>query len=195
MKNDIARIQKHIGVTPDGIVGPRTVHALKLALGLPTATTPTWPSQAEVRSGKSIFGPPGCESELTALVPPYTLYFEGEPVRTIRVHKLIATHVQTALREVLEHYGAAEIRRLGLDIYGGSYNYRSSTGSSALSMHAWGIALDFSPVANSYGTRAPRATLSHPDCERWWQIWESHGATSLGRTRNYDWMHLQFAGL
>lgn len=195
MKNDIARIQKHIGVTPDGIVGPRTVLALKTALGLPTSSTPTWPTQAEVRSGKSIFGPPGRESELTALVPPYTLYFEGEPVRTIRVHKLIATHVQAALREVLEHYGAAEIRRLGLDIYGGSYNYRSSTGSSALSMHAWGIALDFSPAANSYATRAPRATLSHPDCERWWQIWESHGATSLGRTRNYDWMHLQFANL
>ena len=28
MKNDIARIQKHIGVTPDGIVGPATWYAL-----------------------------------------------------------------------------------------------------------------------------------------------------------------------
>lgn len=195
MKNDIARIQKHIGVTPDGIVGPLTIQALKQALGLPTATPPTWPTQAEVRSGKSIFGSPGCESNLVALVPPYPLYFEGEAVRTIRVHKLIATHVQAALREVLEHYGQSEIRRLGLDIYGGSYNYRSSTGSSSLSMHAWGIALDFSPAANSYATRSPRATLSHPDCERWWQIWESHGALSLGRARNYDWMHLQFARL
>ena len=195
MKNDIACIQKKIGVTPDGIVGPQTVRALKQALGLPLSSTPIWPTQAEVRSGKSMFGAPGCEHELTALVPPYSLYFEGEQVRTIRVHRLIALHVKAALSEVLAHYGQAEIRRLGLDIYGGSYNYRSSTGSSALSMHAWGIALDFAPATNSYATRAPRATLSHPDCERWWQIWESHGATSLGRSRGYDWMHLQFARL
>lgn len=195
MKNDIACIQKKIGVTPDGIVGPQTIRALKHALGLPQSTTPHWPTQAEVRSGKSMFGAPGCEHELTALVPPYPLYFEGEQVRTIRVHRQIALHVKEALAEVLAHYGQAEIRRLGLDIYGGSYNYRSSTGSSALSMHAWGIALDFAPATNSYSTRAPRATLSHPDCERWWQIWESHGATSLGRSRDYDWMHLQFARL
>ena len=184
MKNDIARIQSKIGVTPDGIVGPATVSALMRTLGLSsTPTPPAWPTQAEVRSGKSLFG------------APYTLYYEGRPVRTIRVHRHIASHVQAALREVLEHYGTEEIQRLGLDLYGGSYNYRPSTGSSALSMHAWGIALDFAPATNAYHTRAPRATLSHPDCTPWWQIWESHGATSLGRTRNYDWMHLQFAGL
>ncbi|MBQ7024297.1 MAG: M15 family metallopeptidase [Akkermansia sp.] len=195
MKNDIACIQKKIGVTPDGIVGPQTLRALKQALGIPLSTNATWPTQSEVRSGKSMFGAPGCEHELTALVPPYPLYFEGKQVHTIRVHRLIAPDVKNALSEVLAHYGQAEIHRLELDIYGGSYNYRSSTGSSALSMHAWGIALDFAPATNSYATRAPRATLSHPDCEPWWQIWESHGATSLGRSCGYDWMHLQFARL
>ncbi len=195
MKNDIARIQKRIGVKADGIVGPLTIQALNKALGLNNTSSPQWPTQTEVRSGNSIFGAPGCESELASLVPPYTLYFEGQPVRTIRVHRLIALHVKEALSEVLAHYGKEEIRRLELNIYGGSYHYRRSTGSHSLSMHAWGIALDFAPTTNSYATRAPRATLSHPDCERWWQIWESHGATSLGRTHGYDWMHLQFARL
>lgn len=193
MRNDIARIQRHIGVSPDGVVGPLTIRALKKALGLPTTSTPSWPTQADVRRGTSIFGSPGCENQLASLIPPYPLYYEGNPVRSIRVHRLIAAHVQEALREVLEHYGEAEIHRLGLDLYGGSYNYRHTSSGKALSMHAWGIALDFSSAANSYNTRAPRATLSHPDCERWWQIWESHGATSLGRKYNRDWMHLQFA--
>ena len=196
MKNDIARIQSKIGVTPDGIVGRATVSALLRTLGLSAAPNPpAWPTQAEVRSGKSLFGTPGCENELVNLLPPYTLYYEGQPVRSIRVHRHIASHVQAALREVLEQYGTAEIHRLGLDQYGGSYNYRPSTGSNALSMHAWGIALDFAPATNAYRTRAPRATLSHPDCAPWWQIWESHGATSLGRSSGYDWMHLQFAKL
>jgi hypothetical protein len=100
-----------------------------------------------------------------------------------------------ALEEVLATYGTEAIHRLGLDVYGGSYNYRATSSEAALSMHAWGIALDFAPATNAYHTRAPRATLSHPDCTPWWQIWESHGATSLGRSCGYDWMHLQFAKL
>lgn len=193
MKTSIRRIQEHLGVTPDGIMGPRTLRALCAALGL--ADTPAWPAQSRVRQGSSIFGPPGREDSLVNLLPAYPLYYEGKPVRSIRVHHLIAAHVKAALEEVLEHYGLPEIRRLGLDQYGGSYNYRPTQNGNSLSMHAWGIALDFAPRSNGYALRAPRATLSHPDCTAWWQIWERHGAVSLGRQRNYDWMHLQFATL
>lgn len=199
MKSDIARIQRKLGVAADGIVGPVTVQALLHALQLDSNTTASpaeqWPTQAEVRSGRSIFGAAGCEHELLNLIPPYPLFYEGQQVRTIRLHRLIAAPVQDALREVLAYYGQEEIERLGLNLYGGSYNYRNTTGGKSLSMHAWGIALDFSPAANACHMRAPRATLSHPDCEAWWQIWERHGATSMGRARGYDWMHLQFARL
>ncbi len=191
MKTTLKRIQKKLGVEADGILGPRTLAALTKALGI--TEPPLWPSQAEVRRGTSIFGRPGNEGVLVSIVPAYPLLYEGTPVRSIRVHELIARHVQEALREVLEHYGQEEIQRLGLDQYGGSYNYRSTSKGSALSMHAWGIALDFAPQLNAYDTRAPRATLSHPDCAAWWDIWEQHGAVSLGRECGYDWMHLQFA--
>lgn len=193
MKTDIIAIQKHVGVEPDGIIGPRTVRAIHDKLGLPRV--PTWPTQAEVRRGTSIFGRAGCEADLVPLTPPYPLYYEGKAVRSIRVHRLIAKHVQEALAEVLAAYGQETIRRLGLDVYGGSYNYRSTSSGAALSMHAWGIALDFSPTANALHYKAPRASLSHPDCNKWWEIWERHGAVSLGRECDYDWMHLQFARL
>lgn len=193
MKNTIRNIQRKVGTTPDGIIGPRTLSAIAAALGIPT--TPMWPTQKEVRSGTSIFGPAGQEENLVSLCPPYPLYYEGKTVRSIRVHRLIAPHVQQALQEILCHYGRENIHRLGLDLYGGSYNLRPTANGSALSMHAWGIALDFSPAANAYRTKRPRATLSSPECETWWQIWEAHGAISLGRQRDYDWMHLQFARL
>lgn len=191
MKNTIRRIQHHLGLVPDGIMGPITLQALARKLGLEKITT--WPTQAQIRSGTSIFGSPGNEGNLTSIIPPYQLYFEGKPVRTIRVHHLIAPHVSAALAEVLQHYGANEIHRLGFDDFGGCYNFRPTTTGKALSMHAWGIALDFAPRANAYALKSPRASLSHPDCDTWWQIWEKHGAVSLGRRSNMDWMHLQFA--
>lgn len=193
MKTTVQRIQQHLGVVADGIVGPQTLRALTMALGIEEA--PAWPTQSEVRRGSSIFGAPGREENLVSIIPAYQLYFEGKPVRSIRVHKLIAPHVREALSEILAYYGNDEIHRLGLDDYGGSYNFRPTSTGQSLSMHSWGIALDFAPRANAYGLKSPRATLSHPDCDAWWRIWEKHGAVSLGRTRNYDWMHLQFAKL
>ena len=193
MKTSIRRIQQHLGVSVDGIMGPCTLRAISSALGI--KDIPCWPSQAEVRRGNSMFGAPGREEVLVNVLPAYPLYYEGRAVRSVRVHKLIAPHVQQALRQVLEHYGAEEIHRLGLDQYGGSYNYRPTSGGNALSLHAWGIALDFAPASNGLKVKSPRASLSHPDCDAWWHIWESHGAVSLGRARNYDWMHVQFARL
>lgn len=199
MKETIKLIQKKVGVTADGIIGKKTLAALCKALGINQTTAKpnyaTLPTQAQVRKGTSIFGSPGVESNLVNIKPPYQLYYCGKPVKTIRVHKLIANRVEAALKEILAHYGEAKIKQLGLDQYSGSYNYRKSTGGSSLSMHAWGIALDFAAATNTYKMKKPQATLSKPECEKWWEIWEKHGAVSLGRECNYDWMHLQFARL
>ena len=194
-KELVKAIQKKVGTTPDGIIGDKTLAALAAALevSLPAATT--LPTQAQVRAGTSIFGRAGCEDELVNIVPPYTLYYEGKAVKTIRVHRLIAGRVKAALRAVLEHYGQEAISRLGLDVYSGSYNYRSTSTGSSLSMHAWGIALDFDAEHNSYAMKKPKARFSGAEYDAWWRIWEEQGAVSLGRERDYDWMHLQFARL
>lgn len=197
MTNTIKAVQKKLGVTVDGIAGKNTWAAIAKALGISTVTTSanTIPTQAQVRKGTSIFGKAGDESNLVNVKPPYQLYYCGKPVKTIRVHKLIADRVESALKEILAHYGIEKIKVLGLDQYSGSYNYRNSTNSNSMSMHAWGIALDFAAAKNTYGMKKPQASLSKPECEMWWKIWEKHGAVSLGRQCNYDWMHLQFAKL
>ena len=193
MIETIKAVQKKLGVTVDGIAGKNTWAAIAKAVGANTSNN--IPTQAQVRAGTSIFGKAGDESNLVNVKPPYQLYYCGTPVKTIRVHKEIADRVQKALSEVLEYYGIEKIKQLGLDQYSGSYNYRKSTGSSSLSMHAWGIALDFAAEKNTYAMKKPQASLSKPECEMWWKIWEKHGAFSLGRECNYDWMHLQFAKL
>ena len=76
MKNDIIAIQKKVGVEADGLMGPVTIRAIRDALGI--VTPPSWPSQTEVRQGRSIFGKPGNEADLLNLSPPYPLYYEGK---------------------------------------------------------------------------------------------------------------------
>lgn len=199
-KEKIKRIQTKVGVTADGIIGTKTISAICTVLGIPQQDDPTpstgkkvWPTQTEVRSGKSIFGQPGVESALVNITPAYQLYYDGRPVKTIRVHKLIAEDVKQIFEEVLAAYGLEQIHTLGLDDYSGSYNNRSTTNGKSKSMHAWGIALDFAAAKNAYSTHKPKASLSKPECEKWWQIWEKHGAVSLGRHSDVDWMHVQFA--
>lgn len=204
MKEKIKIIQKRIGVTADGIMGPVTLDKLLQVLGAEVhaevpvvkkaARVTTWPTQKEVRSGRSVFGRPG-SGNLMMVEPPYPLYYEGQPVKRLGVHREVAAHVVAALSEVLEHYGPEGIERLGLDQYGGCYNYRATSGGSELSMHAWGVALDFCPAQNALRMKAPEASLSRPECAAWWDIWEKYGAVSLGRERGYDWMHVQFARL
>ena len=222
MKKTIQKIQKAVGVTPDGVFGSLTLHAVAdklcckpIARSVQHAVGAAedgvlgkdslrriacmlgfeYPTQSEVRSGKSIFGKAGDESNLVSIKPAYQLYFEGKKIGSVRVHKLIAKHVEAVFREVADAYTADEIHTLGLDQYSGSFNFRSTRSGQSMSMHAWGIALDFSAETNSYSTKKPSASLSKPECDKWWEIWEAHGAVSLGRQKDYDWMHVQFASL
>ena len=127
-------VQAAVNVTPDGIPGPATARGIAAALDI--ALPRSWPDQSTVRAGLSIFGRPGDENNLVSIVPPYPLYYEGRPVKTIRVHQAIAQDVQAALAEVLAAYGLDRIRALHLDQYGGSYNDRSTAGGKSKSMHA-----------------------------------------------------------
>lgn len=100
-----------------------------------------------------------------------------------------------ALERTLDHYGLDEIERLRLDRFAGDYANRTKRGGTAKSTHAWGIAIDFDSEHNRLQWNRSQASLSHPDYDPWWTFWEEEGWTSLGRTRNFDWMHVQAAKL
>lgn len=155
-----------------------------------------WPTEQEVLSGHSIFGQPGDPGSLVSIPLPYPLRPSWSPdteLTSITCHRLIAGPLTRIFQRTLEHYGMDRIRELRLDIYGGCFNNRPIRGGSRPSLHAWGIAVDLDPERNTLYMSAPEAAFSGPEYDAFWSIVEREGAFSLGRERNYDWMHFQFA--
>ena len=106
-----------------------------------------------------------------------------------------ATAWAVCSRQVHAHYGDAELKRLRLDLFGGCFANRKKRGGSTWSTHAWAVALDFDPERNQLKWGRDRASLDHRDYDFWWHAWEAEGWVSLGRSRNFDWMHVQAARL
>ncbi len=142
------------------------------------------------------YGKPG--SSLVSLTPPYPHFLAWAPsqqARTIRCHALVQDSLHRVLSKVLRIYGLDEIRKLRLDQYGGCYNDRPIRGGTRRSTHAWGIALDYDTLNNQLTWGRDRAAFARPEYEPWWRCWEEEGWISLGRERNFDWMHVQAARL
>lgn len=198
----------------DGLIGPQTRYAFEVfnarLIGDKTAETwrddedkapatpvrTKWPKQADVRRMISMFGKPG--ENLTPINLPFRLriaWDKKKHVSQVTVHEKTAASVLRVLERVGNEYDEKKRAELGLDLFGGCYNERKARGSSALSMHSWAIAWDFDPERNQLKWGANKARLAQSDCATFWRLWEEEGWLSLGRARNYDWMHVQAAVL
>lgn len=171
---------------PAEIVPDRTVAAS-------TAGKGTWPTQAGVPAFYGAVGTNQVQIDI-----PYDMVLAwdtGTRIRKMTLHAKVAASAERVLAKVAATYSAGERQSLGLNLFGGSLNVRKMRGGSAYSMHSWGIAIDFDPVRNQLSWGTPKARLSQGDAVPFWQAWEAEGWLSLGRARNFDWMHIQAARL
>ncbi|MHA1528973.1 MAG: M15 family peptidase [Alphaproteobacteria bacterium] len=158
-----------------------------------------WPADGPGQQALSAFyGPHGEKNGFTppmrTVTCPWRLRLSwnlAQGTRRIGCHEKAADSLSRVLTEVFRHYGEADVARLRLDVYGGCYNPRKKRGGSTWSTHAWGVALDFDPDNNQLRWGRDKASFAHPDCDAWWNIWEDEGWVSLGRVKNFDWMHVQ----
>lgn len=156
-----------------------------------TENSSPWPREGEM---VKFYGNVGTGQVMLDL--PYPLRLAWAPntvVRRMSLHRLVAPSAHRVLTRVLEHYGLARIRDLRLDVWGGSLNVRKKRGGSTWSTHAWGAAIDWDPDNNQLTWGRDRAHLARPEYGPFWEAWETEGWVSLGRTRNFDWMHVQAA--
>ena len=152
-----------------------------------------WPRQSDCAK---FYGGVG-KNQVTCELP-FTMVLAWDTkqkVNSYSCHKLVKEPMERIWNRTLEHYGYDKIVDLRLHYFGGCLNVRKMRGGSAWSMHSWGIAVDIDPDRNSLHMNAKQATLSKPAYDKFWQFVYDEGAISLGKERNFDWMHLQFARL
>lgn len=203
----IKAFQSRNGILPSGKADTVTVAALRLSSSTaqnapdraapPVPTAPTvksvWPRQTDV---PSFYGAVGTSQ--TTIEIPFDMWIAWDKsLRACKMtlHTKVAASAERVLQAVAGIYSPAERKAIGIDLFGGSLNVRKMRGGSSYSMHSWGIAIDFDPERNQLNWGRDKARLAQADAVPFWSEWEKEGWLSLGRARNFDWMHIQAARL
>jgi hypothetical protein len=192
------------GLAGDGLVGPLTLEKLSPvepfirdegAVPAPPSSgvSTQWPLQKDCMR---FYGGVGLHQVSASLAYPMRIAWDKSvTIQRISCHEKVATSVERAFKRIAATYTEEQRRLLGIDLFGGCLNVRKMRGGSSYSMHSWGIAIDFDPERNQLKWGRDRARLAKSDAEKFWRIWEDEGWVSLGRARNFDWMHVQAARL
>lgn len=112
-------------------------------------------------------------------------------INKMSCHKLLVNNFLGVFNDLLKEYGISEIKRLGIDLFGGCFNFRKMRGGSDWSTHSWAIAIDLDPNRNKLKETSKTARFARPEYKKMIDIFYKHGFVSLGVERNFDWMHFQ----
>lgn len=132
---------------------------------------------------------------LTTISLPFPLriaWDKNQKVSKLTCNKAIAEPLKKVFDDILKHYGLQKIEELGIDLFGGCFNFRKMRGGNDYSVHAWGLAIDLDPERNQLKETSKTARFARPEYKAMIDIFYKHGFISLGREKNYDWMHFQW---
>lgn len=141
------------------------------------------------------YGEPGPDN-LTTIQLPYRMRIAWDITKTVdrmQCHKFVAVNLTSVFTALITHYGYEEIKRLGIDLFGGCYNFRQMRGGKDWSRHSWGIAVDLDPARNGLKTPWVKAQFSKPGYAPMIDLFYRHGFFNLGKEKNYDAMHFEIS--
>ena len=129
---------------------------------------------------------------LESMTLPFPMRLAWDKTKTINkiyCHKDIKAKLYNALSEILHTYGLKKIQELGIDLYGGCFNYRKMRNGNSWSKHSWGLAIDLDPERNQLKTPYLKSNFSKQEYKKLHEIFEKHGFINLGKQKGYDAMH------
>jgi hypothetical protein len=112
-------------------------------------------------------------------------------VSKMSCHHLVADNFLGVFKDLLAHYGYEKIKELGIDLYGGCFNFRKMRGGTDWSRHSWGLAIDLDPERNLLKETGLTARFARAEYKPMIDIFYKHGFVGLGPEKNYDWMHFE----
>lgn len=157
-----------------------------------------WPLQSDCdefygnpRGLKGNYNPKWAADNLVHVACPWPLHIEKSPVPFITIHKKCAESLKLVLNSIWEacNKDFKIIDKLQYDVFDGSFNYRPKRGSSSLSMHAYGCAIDWDAAENPFHDRKHL----FKDDSLLVVKFEAEGWVWGGRWSNPDAMHVQAA--
>ena len=108
-----------------------------------------------------------------------------------RCHRLVVPYIRAALEEVERSGLAARLDRADFQLAGGCYNPRFNRGADpgySLSRHSWGIAVDFNPSTNPYGSEPVLPQALVDIFRRWGFSWGGGWAVPDGM--HFEWFDI-----
>jgi hypothetical protein len=131
---------------------------------------------------------------LTTIQLPYPVRIAWDLDTTttkMRCHKLVADKFKAVFTEILDHYGLERIQELGIDLFGGCFNYRKMRQGNDWSRHSWGVAVDLSPALNGMNTPVSKAQFGKAEYKPMIDIFKKHGFLWGGDLWGKDCMHFE----
>jgi hypothetical protein len=183
----IQKMQRVIGVIPDGFWGPRSIQRCKDHLRSLMPIPNPWPFSTQ-EGLRDFYGDAGDESNLVLIEFPYPMFYGGQRVTKTRCHKKVAASLLRILTAIgQQNAGTREVME-AVEDYGGCFNYRNKRGGASLSVHAWGAAIDLDADDNSF--RDPWPIVADMPLTVM-EEFAKEGWTSAGAFWGYDAMHHQ----
>src|SRR5512143_336902 len=121
---------------------------------------PKWPHD-DTESLTAFYGRPGTQSNLVLVKPPWRMTYEGRPIKGVQIHRKCAESLKRVFDDIAEQVDN-DWSQLppGAVKFSGSYNYRRIRGSSRVSTHAFGAAVDLDAEDNPMNSRGDKGTMS-----------------------------------
>ena len=156
-----------------------------------------WPKQSEC---KKLFGNPTAadfeDRNIVSVKPPYAMFMGDLLIKNIRVNKICADSLLRVLTHIwdLNERNYDKIKAQQLHIFSGTWNIRPMRGGSALSTHAYGLAIDIAAPYNALGKKPGYNKFSFTEDHPLVKAFEAEGWVWGGRwEKRPDGMHFQAA--